>query len=105
MRRGLFIICLLAFAIGAWASEYDFLFKTTTVDSGDLGRIVITKAKDSSWSAKETGTTTHRGEVFKMVFLDVSTTDYANLTTTPNTYWYVDNTATATAITTTAVSE
>jgi len=105
LSRKLFTILFLLLTATAWAVEYDFLYKTTTVDSGDLGRIVITKEKVSVWSARETGTTTPRGEVFEVFILDVSARDYADLTTTAMTYWYVDNTATATAITTTAVSE
>jgi len=103
MRLAWLLLALLPAAL--LAVEYDFLFKTTTVDSGDLGRIVVTKASASSWSPKETGTTTHRGEVFEVVSFDPDDTDYADLTTTADVYWYVDSTVTATAITTTAVSE
>lgn len=96
----LVLACLLTTGILASA----VLYKTTTVDDGDLGEVVQIKANAFTWSAKETGTTTHRGEVFEVSIITVSQEDYdAFLDKTK--VWYVNSTTTATSLTTTAISE
>jgi len=98
-------LILFFLSAGLYATERDFLFKTTTVESGDLGRIIAWKAKGSVWSTKETGATTHRGEVFSVAVIDVSAEDFAEITTTTGVYWYVDNTHTASTLSKNPIEE
>ena len=101
-----YILVLILFTLVAnvYPVEYDFCYKEVAADDGETGLIIFNKAKDSNWSDKEEGNVvTGLGETLRVITLDVSDTDFADMTTTTGVEWYVNLTTTPTSITITAL--